>query len=526
MAGLGENMAVKRLALLLALTAWLAPLAAAPAAVDDAFKKFWDATNPKEAAAAVADVVGAGVAFDDALARLKQGRTYSPTVPRGIVPDVHRLALGEYWYTVEVPQDYDPARRYQVRVQLHGGVMGRQTGTIRGTGGIGALAGVDQIYVMPMAWNEAPWWTDFQVENLRAILDTVKRKYNVDENRITLAGVSDGATGTYYFAMRDTTPFASFAALNGSLGVLQNPTIGRNGALFPQNLVNKPYFIVNGGLDPLYPTELVEPYIRHIRKKGVEVLYHPQPEGVHNTMWWPDEKDAFETFVHDHPRQPIPERLSWESDLAGDVNRAHWLVIDALMDKADTREPLSDVNIFSSGPGQDFGAQVDGLKIKSLIPGSAADTFGFFAGDVVTSINGQAPPAGQDLLDWFNTFDPRKKLTVGLIRDRVRLELIGSYDPDGLPPLPLFPHRQFTGRVDLVRAGNTVTATTRGVAAFTLLLSPDAFDFAKPVKVVADGKTVFEGAVKKNLETLMKWAARDNDRTMLFGAELSIRLPQ
>ena len=55
MAGLGENMAVKRLALLLALTAWLAPLAAAPAAVDDAFKKFWDAANPKEAAAAVAD---------------------------------------------------------------------------------------------------------------------------------------------------------------------------------------------------------------------------------------------------------------------------------------------------------------------------------------------------------------------------------------------------------------------------------------------------------------------------------------
>ena len=72
--------------------------------------------------------------------------------------------------------------------------------------------------------------------------------------------------------------------------------------------------------------------------------------------------------------------------------------------------------------------------------------------------------------------------------------------------------------------GNTVTATTRHVAAFTLLLSPDQFDFSKPVKVVADGQTVFEGMVKKDVATLLKWAAKDNDRTMLFGAELPIRL--
>jgi hypothetical protein len=77
----------------------------------------------------------------------------------------------------------------------------------------------------------------------------------------------------------------------------------------------------------------------------------------------------------------------------------------------------------------------------------------------------------------------------------------------------------------LVRDGNTVRVTTSGVAAFTLLLSPDVFDFGKPVIVVADGRTVFEGLVKKDLQALMRWAARDNDRTMLFGAELPISVP-
>jgi hypothetical protein len=47
----------------------------------------------------------------------------------------------------------------------------------------------------------------------------------------------------------------------------------------------------------------------------------------------------------------------------------------------------------------------------------------------------------------------------------------------------LFSKARNAGRVDLVRAGNTINATTRGVTAFTLLLSPDVFDFNQPFKV-------------------------------------------
>ena len=85
--------------------------------------------------------------------------------------------------------------------------------------------------------------------------------------------------------------------------------------------------------------------------------------------------------------------------------------------------------------------------------------------------------------------------------------------------------RQPPGRVDLVRTGNRVEAITRGVAALTLLLSPDAFDFNQPVQIVANGRTAFSGRVDKSVKTLMKWAARDNDRTMLYGAELAIVVP-
>ena len=75
-----------------------------------------------------------------------------------------------------------------------------------------------------------------------------------------------------------------------------------------------------------------------------------------------------------------------------------------------------------------------------------------------------------------------------------------------------------------MRRGNLVEASTRGVRAFTLLLSPSKFDFRQPIRVTANGRTVFDGIVDPSSATLLKWAAHDNDRTMLFGAELAIDL--
>src|SRR5262249_27661950 len=98
---------------------------------------------------------------------------------------------------------------------------------------------------------------------------------------------------------------------------------------------------------------------------------------------------------------------------------------------------------------------------------------------------------------------------------------------DGSESIPgpggaLFSRKKPSGRIDVVRNGNTIEATTRGVAGFTLLLSSERFDFAKDIKVVANGRVVFNGRVKPSVETLMKWAGRDNDRTMLYAAELNL----
>jgi len=310
----------------------------------------------------------------------------------------------------------------------------RPDASLRGDGAV-RLAGAEQIYISPAAWSDAPWWSETQLDNLRSILDTVKRAYNVDENRVALSGVSDGGTGAYYVAMRDTTPYASFLPLNGYVLVLRNPELAV-GDMFLNNLRDKPLFIVNGGKDPLYPVDLIEPSLVHLNSGGVSMVYRPQPNAGHDTSWWPDVKEEFESFVRTHPRTPLPDTLTWETSDTHTWNRAHWLIIDSL----------------------------------GTTPGDAREM----------------PDLNRSL--GFEVFRNGK-----------------------------------SGRVDLARTGNTVTAATRGVKEFTLLLSPDLFDFGRNVTVSVNGRTVFDALPEKSVATLLKWAARDNDRTMLFGAEVKIR---
>ena len=78
---------------------------------------------------------------------------------------------------------------------------------------------------------------------------------------------------------------------------------------------------------------------------------------------------------------------------------------------------------------------------------------------------------------------------------------------------------------DVERRGNTFEARTRRVQAFTLLLSPDVVDFGKPVRVTVNGRVVHDAIVTKDVATLLRWAARDLDRTMLYAAELHVAVP-
>jgi hypothetical protein len=295
----------------------------------------------------------------------------------------------------------------------------------------------------PRAWAESEWWKHDQMSNVLALVDRLKRRYNVDEARVSLSGISDGGTGAYFFAMRAATPWAACLPLNGHPSVLANPDVGADGQLFAHNMTACPLYVVNGGRDRLYPAASVAPLVDMLKKGGVPLVWQVYPDAGHDVSWWPEERPRYEAFLASHPRVAHPASVSWETERTDRYNRFRWLVIDTL------------------------GAR----------PGDAA-------------------------LDDVNAFSP--------VPGRM---------------LPLYDRERPSGRVDATRTGNRFDVKTRGVRAFTLLLSPDVIDFDQPVQVTVNGKRAFAGAVKRDLATLLTWAARDNDRTMLYGAELRVAVP-
>lgn len=413
--------------------------------VDAAFAAFWAAADPGATERAAGRIVESGADFETIVTRLRAGRPYSkqPTGARQMPTTVDGTLLDN---VVDIPIDYDPSRKWPLRVQLHGGVSREAPPSGQPNDrplSNNRILGESQIYLHPRAWNGLEWWRALQVDNTLGLLDAIKRTYNVDESRVYVTGISDGGTGVFFLAMRAPTAWSACLSLNGHPGVLSNPYVGADQQLYMTNLANCPMYLVNGGRDRLYPAASVTPFVEAIKHAGASVEFHVHPEAGHDTSWWPVERPRYESYLAGHPRAAHPASLSWETDRVDRYNRIRWLVIDRLGTRT-SDVALDDVNSVERRPG-------------------------------------------------------------------MRQQLYERERP--------------SGRVDVVRDGNSFKAKTRGVQQFTLLLSPDVVDFSKVVQVIVNGRSVFEGTVKRNVATLVKWAARDNDRTMLYGAEVPVTVP-
>jgi len=108
--------------------------------------------------------------------------------------------------------------------------------------------------------------------------------------------------------------------------------------------------------------------------------------------------------------------------------------------------------------------------------------------------------------------------------DRLSFRLMPVETGEAPPPRQAFPQPDASGRAQLLRNDNEIGVLTRGVRRYTLLLSPEQFDFSRPVRVTTNGVESFDGMVEPDPETLLRWANLDRDRTMLFGAALDIRV--
>ena len=378
--------------------------------------QFWSTPDNAQNAEIQSQLISSSSDVSTLYQLLKTGPTYRSDVPTGQQESIRIAADGtRFPFIFLVPDNYDPTHRYPVEFMLHGGVSRPEWEPGGGwwRRGFDSLEQSDRIVVIPASWVDAFWWHENQAENLPAILNTLKASYNIDEDRVTLTGVSDGGTGAYFFAFKQPTPWAAFLPYIGHPGVLRNQQSGGGYRLDFESLMSKPLYIVKGEKDRLYPASSVAPFIEILAEEGVDHIWKVVPEGGHNTNWLPDEAPMIEKFKQDNPRNALPERVQWVADRTDKFNRNLWVQIDSMS--------------------------------------------------------------------------------------------------------------QTPGLLEVNRNGNEFRVLARGVSEFTLLLNPEEVNFSQAIQVYVNSENIFDEIVAQDKQTLLHWASKDLDRSMLFTAELKLR---
>src|SRR5688572_19757599 len=192
-----------------------------PPGLDGLMKAYFDAADEKVRGETIDRLCASGAKDGDVERLLRAGRTYAKDVPTGWQALENECLDGKRRpYHVYAPPDYDPGKKYPLVVFLHGAVSRTNVPSPKEMESLRRDFEKDVpgfLIILPTGAKGATWWDKVGTSNVLAQVDHVKRRYNVDEERVFLWGFSDGASGAYWMALSRPTPWAGFMAYSANV---------------------------------------------------------------------------------------------------------------------------------------------------------------------------------------------------------------------------------------------------------------------------------------------------------------------
>lgn len=252
-------------------------------------------------------------------------------------------------FFVHLPENYNPEKKYALLFFLHGAV--RSNALVDYQLADWNLGGWNRYYtkyaeqndvilVFPKGSRQYNWMTSddgfFMVPEM---LKYIKKGINIDDNKVFISGHSNGATGSFSYLMKQSTPFAGFYGFNTYPKVF-------TGGTFVENITNRSFINFSTDEDYYYPPNANDDFTKlmnNINADYKEYRYNGFPH------WFPkfDESEpAYQILFKDlaeRNRKPFPKEISWEFD---DENYGHidWvsdIKLDTLNQKADWQKELN-----------------------------------------------------------------------------------------------------------------------------------------------------------------------------------------
>ena len=186
---------------------------------------------------------------------------------------------GEQPATIYVPANYHDDRQWPLIVFLHG--MGERgaDGIAQTEVGIGPAIiehpeRFPALVLMPQCSADYVWTSPIGMAHIDNAIAQVRERYNVDEERIYLTGLSMGGYGAFNYGALHPELFAAVVPICG----------GGNPERHAAPLATIPMWVFHGGADTVVVPERSRQMVEAIRDAGGNIQYTEYP-GVGHNAW-------------------------------------------------------------------------------------------------------------------------------------------------------------------------------------------------------------------------------------------------
>jgi predicted peptidase len=209
--------------------------------------------------------------------RLVQSSTSHFPPNTGFLPRSLTLDHKPHNFSLFIPKSYSPDTPYPAILFLHGLFESGRDGVNCLSAGLGPIIARDPdtfpfIVVFPQT--RGTWLGEKKERLALACLDAAQREFNIDPDRVILAGLSFGGRGVYEIAARNPHRFAALVPVSGPA----------NTELIA-HLTATPVWAFHYKGDPFVPVRSSQQMVQRINARGGHARYTEFPSIGHDA--WP-----------------------------------------------------------------------------------------------------------------------------------------------------------------------------------------------------------------------------------------------
>ncbi len=231
-----------------------------------------------------------------ALAAGTEDRPMKPNTDSQRAMKLQRPVVMKIDYLLYLPKDYGKTQdKWPLMIFLHGaGERGSDLNKVKVHGPPKLVErGKDLPFIIVSPQCPPGHWWPTKVETVMALIDEIVEKYNVDESRIYLTGLSMGGYGTWAIACAHPERFAAIV-----------PICGGGQPYLASRLQDVPVWAFHGEKDPVVPVRESQRMVAVVNAAGGNARLTVYPDAQHDSWTQTYDNPDLYTWLLSHTKPP------------------------------------------------------------------------------------------------------------------------------------------------------------------------------------------------------------------------------